>query len=86
MTFHWGGPDLQVEASLSTGRKANNSAVPDAGPASQDVEDRFVELERNTLEAMMRATDQKSTQQPGDSSTSSAGQGFDACWLDHWDA
>lgn len=47
---------------------------PGAGPASQDVEGRFVELERNTLEAMMRATDQKSTQQPGEISPPSAGQ------------
>ena len=65
-------------------KNAGKSAVPDVGSASQDVEGRFLELERNTLEAMMRATDQKSTQQPGESSAPSAGQRFDTCWLDHW--
>ena len=34
----------------------------------------------------MRATVQKSTQQPGETSASSTGQSFDGCWLDHWDA
>ena len=45
-----------------------------------------MELERNTLEAMMRATDQKSTQQREESSASSTGQSFDTCWQDPWDA
>ena len=74
--LHWDGPVSQVEGSLSTGMNATKGDVPDAGPASQDVEERFVELERNTLEAMLRATDQNSTQQPGETSASSAGQNF----------